>query len=34
MQFLVVAHDGKDALDRRMKNRPAHLEGAQRTRSR
>ena len=28
MQFLVVAHDGKDALERRMKNRPAHLEGA------
>ena len=28
MQFLVVAHDGKDALDLRMKNRPAHLEGA------
>ncbi len=30
MQFLVVAHDGKDpgAQERRMKNRPAHLEGA------
>lgn len=30
MQWLVVAHDAKDseALDRRMKNRPAHLDGA------
>jgi len=30
MQWLVVAHDGKDedALARRMAHRPAHLEGA------
>jgi uncharacterized protein len=32
MQFLVIAHDGDDAaaLDRRMKVREAHLEGARR----
>jgi len=30
MQFIVIAHDGEDpqAFERRMKARPAHIEGA------
>jgi len=28
MQYLVIAYDYKDALDKRMKHRPAHMEAA------
>lgn len=27
MQFIITAHDGVDALDKRMEVRPRHLEG-------
>lgn len=29
MQFLVIAYDYDDVLDKRMENRPAHVEGTQ-----
>lgn len=29
MQFLVIAYDNEGALDKRMENRPAHVEGTQ-----
>ncbi len=29
MQYLVIAYDNQDALDKRMENRPAHVEGTQ-----
>ncbi len=29
MQYLVIAYDNKGALDKRMENRPAHVEGTQ-----
>jgi len=28
MQYLVIAYDYEDALDKRMENRPAHVEAA------
>ena len=28
MQYLVIAYDYEDALDKRMKNRPAHMDAA------
>lgn len=29
MQYLVIAYDNEGALDKRMENRPAHVEGTQ-----
>jgi hypothetical protein len=29
MQYLVIAYDYEDALDKRMENRPAHVEATQ-----
>ena len=29
MQYLVIAYDNDNALDKRMENRPAHVEGTQ-----